>query len=140
MKTRGFNRRRGWGIAHIGLAVAVGAGFSAAAMLLWNTLIPDIFGLTTISFWQALGLMVLVRIFFAGIGGHQMGGGWRRHMDGHHFRDKWQKMSAEERREFVKKHRVEFENKRGNFGRGRDFFDREIFDAETNGNTPKGDE
>jgi hypothetical protein len=28
-------------------------------MLLWNWVMPEIFGLTTISFWQALGLLLL---------------------------------------------------------------------------------
>lgn len=33
-------------------------------MLLWNWLMPDIFGLTVISFWQAWGLNILTGIFF----------------------------------------------------------------------------
>lgn len=33
-------------------------------MWLWNALIPDIFGLTVIGFWQALGLNVLSGILF----------------------------------------------------------------------------
>lgn len=129
MKTRNFKRGRGFWIVPIGLAAA--AAFSAAAMLLWNALVPDIFGLATINFWQALGLMVLIRVFFAGIGGHphSMGGG--RHGIGKSFRDKWQKMSAEERAEFVKRYK----------GHGkRDFFDREAFGSEMNGNTPKENE
>lgn len=32
--------------------------------LLWNWLMPVIFGLPTISFWQAVGLMILVSILF----------------------------------------------------------------------------
>ncbi len=41
-------------------------------MLLWNMLMPVIFGLTVITFWQALGLFVLARILFGGPpgGGH----------------------------------------------------------------------
>lgn len=33
-------------------------------MFLWNWLMPVIFGLTVITFWQALGLFVLSKIFF----------------------------------------------------------------------------
>ncbi|MBB6462112.1 hypothetical protein [Flammeovirga kamogawensis] len=33
-------------------------------MLLWNWLMPVIFGLTTITFWQALGLLVMSKIVF----------------------------------------------------------------------------
>jgi hypothetical protein len=33
-------------------------------MLLWNWLMPAIFGLTTISFWKACGLYILSTILF----------------------------------------------------------------------------
>ena len=33
-------------------------------MLLWNWLMPDIFGLTTINFWQALGISFLSSCLF----------------------------------------------------------------------------
>jgi len=33
-------------------------------MLLWNWLMPVIFGLVKISFWQAIGLNLLTDIFF----------------------------------------------------------------------------
>lgn len=32
-------------------------------MSLWNWLVPDIFGLQTITYWQALGLMLLSSCF-----------------------------------------------------------------------------
>jgi hypothetical protein len=38
-------------------------------MLLWNWLAPTLFGLREITFWQALGLLVLCRILFGGFGG-----------------------------------------------------------------------
>jgi hypothetical protein len=38
--------------------------FSYPTMYLWNLLMPDIFGLPTITFWQALGLMVLSTLLF----------------------------------------------------------------------------
>jgi hypothetical protein len=93
------------------------AGFSAITMLLWNWLIPCIFGLATINFWQALGLLVLIRILFGGIGGkHWMGMG----MHNHHnpIREKWMKMTPEERQEFVKDRRF------GHHPFGRGFDDR----------------
>jgi hypothetical protein len=75
--------------------------FSAIVMLLWNALIPTIFGLRVISFWQALGLLVLARLFFSGFGhGRRFGGGFEKN----HLRAKWQKMTPEEREEFVKNH------------------------------------
>jgi len=40
-------------------------------MLLWNWLMPVIFGLTKITFLQSVGLMFLVRIFFDNINNNQ---------------------------------------------------------------------
>lgn len=45
-------------IAVIGLAVL----FGYVIMWLWNTLMPDIFGLPVISYWQAVGLFILSKI------------------------------------------------------------------------------
>ena len=33
-------------------------------MLLWNWLIPELFGLSEITFWQAIGLNILCTILF----------------------------------------------------------------------------
>jgi hypothetical protein len=43
-------------------------------MLLWNALIPGIFGLPMISFWQMMGLFVLIRILFGGFHRGRPGG------------------------------------------------------------------
>jgi len=40
--------------------------FSLLVFLLWNWLMPPIFGLTTITFFQALGLLILSKILFFG--------------------------------------------------------------------------
>ena len=62
-------------------------------MHLWNWLLPPLFGWRTLSFWQALGLLVLCRVLFGGLGGH--GPRPRRHWDG-----RCRKMSPEEREKF----------------------------------------
>ena len=90
--------------------LAVAAGFSAVVMLLWNWLMPTIFGLGVINFWQALGILVLSRILFGGFGGH----GLKKHHAEHHMRKKWMKMTPEERQEFINK-------RKEHFGKG-DFF------------------
>ena len=36
--------------------------------LLWNWLVPPLFGFSQVSFWQALGLLALCRILFGGNG------------------------------------------------------------------------
>ena len=36
---------------------------------LWNALLPGLFGVPQVTFWQALGLLALSRILFGGFGG-----------------------------------------------------------------------
>ncbi len=53
------------------------AGFGQAVLQLWNWLVPQIFGLRPITFWQAVGLMALSWLLFGGLRGlvpHRMGG------------------------------------------------------------------
>lgn len=70
--------------------------FGFATMHLWNWLMPTIFGLRTITFWQALGLVLLGKILFGGIHRHGGGGrGWKRHME-----QRWAQMSPEEQERF----------------------------------------
>jgi len=63
------NSNKGW-LAFPILAAALAAG-SAAVWLLWNWLMPEIFKLPAISFWQAMGLLVLSRILVGGWGGRK---------------------------------------------------------------------
>jgi hypothetical protein len=86
------------GIAIIVAIVSLGFGF--AVMHLWNWLIPGIFHTVgVITFWQAVGLIVLCRLLFRGFGG----GHWKhRHCGagsicGGNWKDKWQNMTPEER-------------------------------------------
>jgi hypothetical protein len=37
-------------------------------MQLWNWLLPQLFGIRQITFWQALGILTLCRILFGGFG------------------------------------------------------------------------
>ncbi len=47
------------------LALAIQALFLAfPTMWLWNGLLPEMFGLPTVTFWQALGLCLLARFLF----------------------------------------------------------------------------
>jgi hypothetical protein len=52
----------GFGILGIGLMFL----FGWVVMILWNWLMPEIFGLTTVTYWQAWGLLVLSCILFKG--------------------------------------------------------------------------
>ena len=70
--------------------------FTFIVMRLWNWLMPVLFGWHMITFWQALGILVLSKILFGGFrggGGHY--GPWRRRM-----RERWAQMTPEERDKF----------------------------------------
>jgi len=64
---------------------------------LWNWLLPGLFGWRQITFWQALGLLLLCRILFGGLGvrgSHRsdMRSRMRRRMA-----ERWEQMTPEER-------------------------------------------
>jgi hypothetical protein len=87
-------------IWHLTLGLTIIAGIGAIVMLLWNGLMPGIFGLTGINFWQALGLFALSRVLFGGFGGGRIFDAHRR-FHKNHIREKWIKMTPEERKEFI---------------------------------------
>jgi len=63
---------------------------------LWNWLLPPLFGVHMITFWQALGILLLCRILFGSFGmGGSSGSRMRRRM-----RDRWGHMTPEDRERF----------------------------------------
>ncbi len=81
------------------LAILAMAGFAwlggEIVMRLWNWLLPGLFGWKLITFWQALGLLVLCRILF---GGFRLGGpGSPRSRLRQRMAERWEKMTPEER-------------------------------------------
>lgn len=52
----------------LGIVLAVVFAFVLGFLVkwLWNTIMPPVFGITEISYWQAVGLLVLAKIFFGG--------------------------------------------------------------------------
>jgi len=84
------------GVAAVVATVVIGFVFGFAVMWLWNWLMPDLFGLRPIGFWQAFGLLVLARLLFGGVRG-----GSGRHMRWRHrMRERWERMTPEERERF----------------------------------------
>jgi hypothetical protein len=74
------------------------AGFGSATWQLWNWLMPSVFGLHSLTFWEAVGLMGLSWILFGGLRGF---GGFslpRRHST----TERWAQMTPEERERFRK--------------------------------------
>ena len=84
----------------------------ALVMWLWNWLMPMIFGLPTLTFWQAVGLLVLCRLLVGNIG---FGGHHGHHGHGHcgcgegqnKLRKRWFDMTPEERQEIIEKHKCD---------------------------------
>jgi hypothetical protein len=65
MKARTGFKYAGFGV----LGIAAVFGFTLVVMLLWNALIPELFKGPELGYWQTLGLLVLSKILFSGIGG-----------------------------------------------------------------------
>ena len=103
-------------LGHVLLGLAAVTGFAAVFMLLWNALLPQIFGVVAINFWQALGLLVLLAGLskFMAVSAFLGKRGYRHNP----IREKWMKMTPEERAEFIR-HR--------HFGHGFGHFHSDIF-------------
>lgn len=80
-------------LAPLGIALFVAVG-GWIVMWLWNSLLPVLFGLPTITFWQALGLLVLSRILFGSFGPHRIPA---RHKIRHRLEERLEHMSPEDR-------------------------------------------
>ncbi|WP_413726641.1 hypothetical protein [Sodalis sp. RH16] len=79
------------------MAVVAVAAVTTLVMLLWNALLPVIFGVKSIGFFQALGLLILSKILFGSFHGHGMFARRRQEM-----RERWMAMTPEEREAFIK--------------------------------------
>ena len=82
------------GLAVLVAVLALVAVLSFAVMLLWNSLVPELFHGPPLQFWQALGLLLLSRILFGGLRGRA---GWHGHWRQRMWRERWESMTAEER-------------------------------------------
>jgi hypothetical protein len=69
-------------------------------MRLWNWLLPTLFGWRQITFWQALGLLLLCRILFGGFGGRGFGRSNIRGRIRERMAERWDRMTPEERERF----------------------------------------
>jgi Ca2+/H+ antiporter, TMEM165/GDT1 family len=81
----------------IPLAIAAGVFiFGWVVMQLWNGILPTVLGVNTITFWQALGILVLSKILFGGFkGGQRRPYSHQTHKQD--FFNRWMHMSREER-------------------------------------------
>ena len=89
------------------LFIIVAPLFVLAVQALWNGILPAVLGVKTITFMQALGILVLSKILFGGIGGgrHWRGSpAWKQKM-----KQRWDNMTPEEREKF----KAEWKNRCG---------------------------
>jgi hypothetical protein len=93
----GWVKRNKWIFFVAPLAVAAFiAILGEVVMHLWNWLLPGLFGWHPITFWQALGLMLLCRILVGGLGAH----GNDRSRSQRPCGARWERMTPEEREKF----------------------------------------
>jgi len=93
-----YSENRGkkfWIRRAIFIPIAIVAGvfiFGSLVMFLWNSILPAVLGVSIITFWQALGILVLSKILFGGFrGGHG------HHHKAHEWHGRWMQMNPEER-------------------------------------------
>ena len=70
--------------------------FGLVVMLLWNAILPSVTHVTSITYIQALGILLLSKILFGGFGRRHWGGPNRRHA----MQEKFANMTPEEREKF----------------------------------------
>jgi hypothetical protein len=112
----------------IGLVILGLIGATAIALLLgyvvvwlWNWLMPALFGITTITFWQAVALVILARILIGGFHHSpkhpprdRIPPKWRtfarrhfNHSDWKYYSDYWQEEGEQAFNEYVKRKKEE---------------------------------
>lgn len=97
-------RRKAWIPFAILFVIAAVFLFPFVIKALWNWLMPSLFHLGMITYWQSLGLLILAKILFGGFHGHR-GGGWRMRERmaermGQRMAERWENMTPEERESF----------------------------------------
>lgn len=95
MKCRGRWVWKGAAFALVALAA-----LSAIVMLLWNALVPALFGGPSLHYLQAAGLLVLSRVLFGGLKGHRLHRPWA----SRGWRELWQGLTPEERARLLEKY------------------------------------
>ena len=71
-----------------------------AIRALWNGILPEIMNVSTITYWQALGIFVLSRILFGGFGGGKDYRGKKSSIGRAGWKEKFMNMSDEQKAAF----------------------------------------
>lgn len=106
------------GLKVILIVALVGTIMTYIVMMLWNWLMPMIFNLSVINFWQAAGILILAKIFF---GFSRWGGGHHWGRQHYYWKEKMEErlknMTPEERERF----RAEWKQRCGVWGKHYDW-------------------
>ena len=107
-----YNNKRFWfrkGLMFFFFFIAVVLLFTLIVMNLWNAILPAVLHVSSITFGQALGILILSKILFGGF--HRGWGGrrWRHHG----IQEKFANMTPEERENF----KAEWRNRCNRWGR-----------------------
>jgi hypothetical protein len=125
-------------IAGLVVLGVVGAALFALAfgwlvMIIWNWVMPPVFGLGAIGYWQAFGIVILAKLIFGGVGGARhhgplhnpwrgnpwKGNPWgegshgRRMDDWRHYREYWDAEGREAFESFMRRKRGSAEPEAG---------------------------
>ncbi|MFH1572092.1 MAG: hypothetical protein ABIL09_29140 [Gemmatimonadota bacterium] len=68
MKGERILRIAGWALVGVAAALGLGLVLGLVVQALWNWLMPKLFGLPEITYWQAVGLFVLCHLLFGSHG------------------------------------------------------------------------
>jgi hypothetical protein len=126
----GCGNHHRWGIGRIvaltvgGVVIACvfGLAFGWLVMILWNWLMPGLFGFKMLTYWQAFGIIILARLIVGSIGCHhprhkgppwhphyhQGGEGWDEwapagdHRNWRYYREYWKERGRKDFEEYLK--------------------------------------
>jgi hypothetical protein len=81
----------GWVIIGLGFAGLFALVFGFVVKWIWNMLMPAVFGLSEITFWQAFGIVILAKLIFGGFSPHRHDGRHRADQLRHDWHFPWQR-------------------------------------------------
>jgi len=113
MNCKNENNKKSNVLKAIFIPPAVIAGiliFTWVVMALWNAILPQVLGVHTVTFWQAMGILVLSKILFGGFGSGQ-NNNKRKNPQARELRKKWKGMTPEEKEKMKNEWYNRFESK-----------------------------
>ncbi len=106
MKNTKYKRKK---ILFAGMFIVLFFAVSALVMVLWNCILPEVTGVKELSFWQAMGILVLSKILFGGF--RKCGRGKSHRFQGIEMMKRMKHMTPEEREIFKTKLKERYGNK-----------------------------